>query len=145
MQQEAIEDFLEDFPSHPNKKKHEKALERIADQNTVSTKAWEEGTMKGQDLRIAMRQALAKAKEAINEAEGAANAYGFGSKPGKDGYADPSMKLRVAKKLRSNPMLKKLAELAGRFRREARKAQAHKKAPARMRLPISRWGLTWAA
>jgi uncharacterized protein with von Willebrand factor type A (vWA) domain len=85
--------------------------------------------MQGQELRIAMRQALTKAKEAVAEAEGMANAFGYGDEPGKDGYNDPQMKLRVAEKIRNNPKLQKLAELAGRFRREARKAQAHKKSP----------------
>jgi len=129
MQQEAIEDFLQEFPDHPNKEKHQKALQRIADQNKASSKAWQEGAMKGQDLRIAMRQALTKAKEAIGKAEEMADAYGFGDEPGKDGYTDPTMKLRIAEKVRANPKLRKLAELAGRFRREARKAQAHKKSP----------------
>jgi uncharacterized protein with von Willebrand factor type A (vWA) domain len=130
-QQEAIEDFLEAYPDMPKKKKqkHQKALERIKEQNQVSSKAWQDGAMKGQDLRIAMRQALTKAKEAIGEAEGMANSFGFGDEPGKDGFNDPAAKLRVAEKVRNNPKLKKLAELAGRFRREARKAQAHKKAP----------------
>ena len=129
MQQEAIEDFLKEFPKHPNKKKHKKALKRIDEQHKVSAQAWAQGTLQGQDLRIAMRQALTKAKEAIGEAAGTVNAYGYGDETGKDGYTDVAMKLRVAEKIRNNPKLKQLAELAGRFRREARKAQAHKKSP----------------
>ena len=130
-QQEAIEDFLEAYPDLPEKKKkrHQKALKKIKAQNKVSSKAWKNDTMQGQELRIAMRQALTKAKEAVAEAEGMANAFGYGDEPGKDGYTDPQMKLRVAEKIRNNPKLQKLAELAGRFRREARKAQAHKKSP----------------
>ena len=131
MQEEAIEEFLDAYPNLPKNKrdKHEKALARIKAQNKVSTKAWQECACKGQDLRIAMRQALTKAKEAIGKAEESANAYGFGNEPGKDGYTDSAMKLRVAEKIRNNSKLKQLAELAGRFRREARKAQAHKKSP----------------
>jgi uncharacterized protein with von Willebrand factor type A (vWA) domain len=130
-QQEAIEDFLESYPDLPEKKKkkHQNALKSIEAQSKVSSQAWQQGTMKGQDLRIAMRQALTKAKEAISKAEGMANAFGYGDEPGKDGYTDVAMKLRVAEKIRDNPKLRKLAELAGRFRREATKAQAHKKSP----------------
>jgi len=126
---EAIEDFLESYPDHPNKKKHKNALKVIKAQGKISKEAWQKDTMQGQDLRIAMRQALSKAKDAISEAEDTANAFGYGNEPGKDGYTDPLMKIRVAEKIRANPKLKRLAELAGRFRREARKAQAHKKTP----------------
>jgi uncharacterized protein with von Willebrand factor type A (vWA) domain len=80
-------------------------------------------------IRQTLRRAIADAQTEVAEAEAGVLAYGFGSEPGQDGYNDAETKLAVAEKLRDNPKLKEIADLAGRFKREARKQQANKKKP----------------
>ena len=124
--------ILEEIPSDSEKAKEFKdQLDKAKGSVESSQKAWSEmvDTLDPSAIRQALRKGLVAAQEAIDEAEGTANAFGYGTEPGKDGYASAQQKLAIAEKIRNNPKLKQIAEMAGRFRREARKQQANKKKP----------------
>jgi uncharacterized protein with von Willebrand factor type A (vWA) domain len=80
-------------------------------------------------LRVALRKALQQAKEEAQQLEGEVEAFGFGDQQGKDGFTSPELKLALAQKVQNNAKLRQIADLAGRFKREARKVQANKKRP----------------
>lgn len=80
-------------------------------------------------LRVALRKALQQAKAEAQQLEEEVEAYGFGDQQGKDGFTSPELKLAMAQKVQNNAKLRQIAELAGRFKREARKVQANKKRP----------------
>lgn len=129
---DAIMSFLEDIPEDsPTVEKLNKKLDNLQKAKGASEQAWGEAA-EGMDpgaIRQTLRRGLAEAKEEINEAEEDANAFGYGSEPGQDGYSNSQTKLAVAERIRSNPKLKEIAKLAGRFRREALKQHANKKKP----------------
>lgn len=123
------EDFLEQYENHPQMEEISGSIKSMKAKLPEAQKEWEENRLTGQDLRMALRAGLSKAHKEVQEAEEAANPFGYGTSPGEDGYSDPKMKLALAEKVKNNPKLRQIAELAGRFRREARKAQASKKQP----------------
>lgn len=81
------------------------------------------------DVRQALRRAMSEWQQKSDEIEAYSSAFGFGKEPGDDGYTDSSVKLKVAEMIKNSEKLRRLAEIAGRFRREARKVQANKKQP----------------
>jgi uncharacterized protein with von Willebrand factor type A (vWA) domain len=81
-------------------------------------------------VRRAVRKAVAKATEAIDEAEAAANAFGYGSGTASKGSSGQD-KAALAARLRGNPKLRRIAELAGRFINIAQRKQRTKSEFAR--------------
>ena len=127
-----LEAILENLPEgHEKANEFKGDLREAYDAFEDAQNAWSnmEATLDPSAIRQTLRRGLMDVQEAIDEAEGTANAFGFGSEPGQDGYSSAETKLAVAEKIRNNPKLKEIAELAGRFRREARKQQANKKKP----------------
>jgi len=125
----AYTDFLENYEGHPEFDKVAGERKKLQDTLPASEKEWSDKAPDGQDLRMMLRAGMKKAQEACEDAEEAALPFGFGTEPGTDGYSDAQTKLELAKRVQSAPKLREIAELAGRFRREARKAQASKKQP----------------
>jgi uncharacterized protein with von Willebrand factor type A (vWA) domain len=128
-QMNAYQDLIDNHPDHPKTKEMEKRVKNLQEQLKESSKEWEEAELEDQAIRIAMRGALNEARQAISDADENARAYGYGLNPGEDGYSDPTMKLQVAEMIKKKPKLKQIAEMAGRFRREARAVQSQKKVP----------------
>lgn len=127
-----LESLLEDIPEgHEKANEFNGRLNKAQDSLQGAQSAWAEmaGDLDPSAIRQALRKGLIAAQEAIDEAEGTANAFGYGTEPGQDGYTSAQQKLAIAEKIRENPKLKQIAEMAGRFRREARKQQAQKKKP----------------
>ena len=127
-----LEALLEDIPEgHEKTNEFKGRLAKSEESLEASQKAWDDmiGGLDPSAIRQTLRKGLIATQEAIDEAEGTANAFGFGNEPGQDGYTSAEQKLAIAQKIKDNPKLKQIAEMAGRFRREARKQQAHKKKP----------------
>jgi uncharacterized protein with von Willebrand factor type A (vWA) domain len=72
----------------------------------------------------AVARALVAAKEEVGELHEAASALGMG--PGAPGANDPKAIASLFKRIRSDPALKRICELAGRFRRLAQSCQRRK-------------------
>ena len=72
----------------------------------------------------AVGKALAAAKEEVGELHEAASALGMG--PGAPGSNDPKAVAALFKRVRSDPTLKRICELAGRYRRVAQSKQRRK-------------------
>jgi hypothetical protein len=72
----------------------------------------------------AIGKALSKASEEVEEAREAAAAMGFG--PGSPGSNDPKAIVELYRRIRSNPSLRRICELAGRYRRVAQSRQRRK-------------------
>ena len=72
----------------------------------------------------AVGKALAAAKEEVSELHEAASAFGIG--PGALGSNDPKAVAALFKRVRSDPALKRICELAGRYRRVAQSRQRRK-------------------
>ncbi|MFO0802720.1 MAG: hypothetical protein U0791_06300 [Gemmataceae bacterium] len=72
----------------------------------------------------AVGQALAAAKGEVGELHEAAAAFGMG--PGAAGSNDPKAVAALFKRVRSDPALKRICELAGRYRRVAQSKQRRK-------------------
>ena len=72
----------------------------------------------------AVGKALAAAKEEVGELHDAASALGMG--PGSPGANDPKAVAALFKRVRSDPALKRICELAGRYRRVAQSKQRRK-------------------
>jgi len=126
---EAYKQLMESFPKQAKEKGMKAKVKELKKQIPEAEQAWGGVHPDPQALRISMRKALVAAQEAVNEASSMAAAFGYGTSPGQDGYSDPAQKLKIAELVRNNPKLKKLAEIAGRFRREARAVQGQKKSP----------------
>lgn len=127
-----LQTLLEDIPEgHEKANKFNDKLNKVRDSLEASQEAWAEmvSNLDPSSIRQTLRKGLIAAQEAIDEAEGTANSFGFGSEPGQDGYTSAQQKLAIAEKIKNNPKLRQIAEMAGRFRREARKQQAQKKKP----------------
>ncbi|HUU89331.1 MAG TPA: VWA domain-containing protein [Candidatus Glassbacteria bacterium] len=127
-----LEAAIENLPENHKKVNEFKAsLDAAQGALEASQNAWNEmvDALDPSDIRQTLRHGLIAVQGAIDEAEATANAFGFGSEPGQDGYTSAEAKLAVAEKIKNNPKLVEIAKLAGRFRREARKQQANKKKP----------------
>lgn len=77
----------------------------------------------------AMRAAGAAVKQAaeeVEELENAQQAFGLGGDGGTDGKMDPQRVAKLYKAVRGNAQLRRIVELAGRFRRLARSKQRQK-------------------
>jgi len=72
----------------------------------------------------AVGKALAAAREEVGEMHEAAAAFGMG--PGAPGTNDPKAVAALFKRVRSDPSLRRICELAGRFRRVAQSQQRRK-------------------
>ena len=72
----------------------------------------------------AVGKALAAAKEEVGELREAMSALGMG--PGAPGANDPKAVAALFKRVRSDPVLKRICELAGRYRRVAQSKQRRK-------------------
>jgi len=72
----------------------------------------------------AVGKALAAAKEEVGELHETAAAFGMG--PGAPGSNDPKAVAALFKRVRSDPVLKRICELAGRYRRVAQSKQRRK-------------------
>src|SRR6185436_19324070 len=72
----------------------------------------------------AVGRALTRAKEEVEEMREAAGALGLG--PGSPGSNDPRAIAALYRRVRSNPVLKRICELAGRYRRVAQSKQRQK-------------------
>ena len=126
---DAWQDFVNEFPDHEAAKKAKKTIKRMQESLENAIQQADGQKFDDQKMRMAMRSALTAAKQEIDSLDGAASAYGFGTEPGTDGYTSAEDKIAVAKHIKDNPKLKEIAELAGRFRREARTVQSNKKVP----------------
>jgi len=78
------------------------------------------------DMKVlrAVGQALSKASEEVEEAREAANALGMGA--GNPGSNDAKVIAQMYRRVRSNKMLRRICELAGRYRRFAQSKQRRK-------------------
>lgn len=74
----------------------------------------------------AVGKALEKASAEVEEAKDAENAFGMG--PGSPGSNDPKRIAELHKRVRNNPQLRRICELAGRYRRLAQSKQRQKAA-----------------
>lgn len=102
-------------------------LEAIAAAGDAAAKGMDDG-----EARIAIRAACEQAQQAIDEAEEALAGFGCGSGIGRGGAGTSSgVKAILAKRIRNDNKLKRIAELAGRFRRKAAAKQRSKVAYAR--------------
>ncbi len=72
----------------------------------------------------AVCRALVKAREGVGEATEVAGAFGLG--PGAPGSNDPGAIAALFRRVRGNPTLRKICELAGRYRRVAQSRQRQK-------------------
>ncbi len=72
----------------------------------------------------AVGKAVAEARKEVDELRDAAAALGLG--PGQPGSTDPRAVAEVFKRVRNDPGLRKISELAGRFRRVAQSKQRRK-------------------
>ncbi|MFO0806207.1 MAG: hypothetical protein U0791_24150 [Gemmataceae bacterium] len=72
----------------------------------------------------AVGKALTAAKEEVGELHETASAFGMG--PGAPGANDPKAVAALFKRVRSDPVLKRICELAGRYRRVAQSKQRRK-------------------
>jgi len=81
-----------------------------------------EGVVDEMKVLRAVGQALTKASEEVEEAREAGNALGMGNA----GSNDAQVIARMYRKVRSNPMLRRICELAGRYRRFAQSKQRRK-------------------
>lgn len=86
----------------------------------------EDGGIDMSAIRRAARNACKKATEAADRHNSAMSAFGQGSGAGTPQTASPGMKKKLAEKLVNNDHLRKIAELAGRFRRIALDKQKSK-------------------
>jgi len=77
-------------------------------------------------VRRAARQACTEAAEEADKTNEMLGAFGYGSGDGRPQYASPTMKREIAGRLMDNDHLKRIAELAGRFRRIAVEKQKQK-------------------
>jgi uncharacterized protein with von Willebrand factor type A (vWA) domain len=80
----------------------------------------------GMQLRKVMRQAAKKAIEEIDAIDDAMYGMGWGGGDGKSSITSGVEKMQLAKLLRDNPDLRKIAELAGKLRRIATRTQKSK-------------------
>ena len=83
-----------------------------------------EGMDREMETLRAVGKALAAAKEEVGELHEAASAFGMG--PGAPGSNDPKAVAALFKRVRSDPVLKRICELAGRYRRVAQSKQRRK-------------------
>ncbi|MFO0877570.1 MAG: hypothetical protein U0840_09360 [Gemmataceae bacterium] len=72
----------------------------------------------------AVGRAVSKASEEVEELHEAASALGMG--PGSPGSNDPKAVAELFRRVRSNPVLRRICELAGRYRRLAQSRQRRK-------------------
>jgi uncharacterized protein with von Willebrand factor type A (vWA) domain len=126
---ESYKDFLEANKDNEKAAGIQQTIDKLQAQQNESEVSWQANQLDEQQIRTAARKAMQQAKDEIKEAEGQVLAFGYGNQPGQDGFNSVEEKLAVAKMLQDNPKLKEIAELAGRFRREARKIQSNKKQP----------------
>jgi uncharacterized protein with von Willebrand factor type A (vWA) domain len=125
---EAYQEALDQAKGAENGRKQrlQAAINQLQEKKAAAEEHWKQNKMDLQQVRIAMRNALKAAQDELDDAEEGANAFGYGTEPGKDGYNDPAQKLEMANLVRKNPKLVEIAKIAGRFRREARDKQSKK-------------------
>jgi uncharacterized protein with von Willebrand factor type A (vWA) domain len=85
----------------------------------------------GSLLRQALRRAIGEAQEAIDEAQKAAVALGYGNESGTGAKVPPSVAIELARKVRGSEKLRKILELAGRLQATARAKRATRSEYAR--------------
>lgn len=78
------------------------------------------------DLMGCVAGALAGATEAVGEYEEAMNCIGLGGDGAKETQMDPQQVAKLYKRIRGNNMIKRICELAGRYRRLAQSKQRNK-------------------
>ena len=104
--------------------------EQFARLNKEDAKGGEPGVAAGDDLGAEMAvlravgQAVAEAGKEVTEMHEAAAAVGMGT--GSSGSHDPKAVAALFKRVRTDPALKRICELAGRFRRVAQSKQRRK-------------------
>uniref|UniRef100_A0A6M3LBR2 Putative von Willebrand factor A domain-containing protein n=1 Tax=viral metagenome TaxID=1070528 RepID=A0A6M3LBR2_9ZZZZ len=76
------------------------------------------------EMRRVVRKSLQKANQEVQEVQ--AMVSGFGSEPGQPCNLPMESKIRLAQRLKGNPKLKRIADIAGRFQRMALHYQATK-------------------
>lgn len=125
------EDFLRDYPDSPEAGDFPGRIQKLKGQLENAKEAWavDDSEEARQALRMKMRGAVQAALSEIAETNQNANPFGFGTEPGKDGYAKSEAKLALAQKVKHNRKIQDIAALAGRFQREALHVQANKKNP----------------
>lgn len=128
---DAWQDFVNQFPDSKRAEEAKQKIKRFEKRHKKALKdaQTQAAEVDSQAVRIAMRSAIVAAKQEIDEIEEATAAYGYGTEPGTDGYTSAEEKMQIANLIKDNPKLREIANLAGRFRREARKVQANKKVP----------------
>jgi uncharacterized protein with von Willebrand factor type A (vWA) domain len=123
-----LEDLPKDSPAYS-----QYAERRDAKQEALkeSEEAWEQmaDSLDPAHVRQALRRALKESQNQIREYAEMVASYGYGNAPGDNGYADVQAQMQVAERIRDNPKLREVAELAGRLRNEARAVQSQKKQP----------------
>jgi uncharacterized protein with von Willebrand factor type A (vWA) domain len=104
--------------------------EQFARLKTEDARPLESGAAIGDDLAEEMAtlravgRAVAEAAKEVTELHESSAALGMG--PGTDGSNDPRAVAALFKRVRSDPTLKRICELAGRFRRVAQSKQRQK-------------------
>jgi len=85
-------------------------------------------------VRQALRGAIAGAQEAIDDAQAAAAALGYGPGTAAGGTLNPGVALALARKVKNSTKLQKIIELAGRLQATARAKRATRSEYARSEL-----------
>ncbi len=78
-------------------------------------------------MRVALRKAISKANQELDEAKQAGDAFGMG-------VSDPNTSLALARQVKNSPKLAKIMALAGRLKSQARAKRATKSVYARSEL-----------
>ena len=127
-----LKDLMHDFDDQPEKQqKIQNRIDNATDALHASNEEWTQAAdnMDMGQVRQVFRKALQETQDKADQLQDMADPFGFGTEPGKDGFTNPEDKYLFAEKISQNPRLREIAKLAGRFKREARKAQANKKQP----------------
>jgi len=127
-----IETLFEDLPKDsPIREKYAEHKDQLEKGLPESQEAWDQmaDSLDPAHVRQALRRALKETQQQIREHVEMVRAFGYGNRPGDNGYADVQTQMQVAELIKDNPRLRDIAELAGRLRNEARAVQSQKKQP----------------
>jgi uncharacterized protein with von Willebrand factor type A (vWA) domain len=105
-------------------KKPEKAPKTALDRKRADEKCKADAARDEIEVLAGVGKALAEASKDVEEAKEAASAMGMG--PGAPGSNDPKAIAALYLRIRNNPRLKRICELAGKFRRVAQSKQRQK-------------------
>jgi len=102
----------------------EQFMHAVPDQNPDKPEEISDSEMS--EIRRAARAACESATQVADETIESLAAFGYGEGSGRPQYASPTEKREIAERLKNNPHVKMVAELAGRMRRIAFEKQKQK-------------------